>query len=88
MSVSDIGEWIIMGFLLILYLLHIAVMVMAHMRNGGLRNRKLLTYSVVSILPLIISASFLIFGPDDISGRLDIFHNAWLIIGYLAVSFL
>ena len=86
MSANDILECFLTGLFFLLYLLHLPVMVSALKKNGGFRNRKLAVYTVVSILPVIVSGACLFFGPDDLGGRSDLAEFHWVMLGYLVVS--
>lgn len=88
MSANDITEWLLIGLFILLFLLHPAVMGMVLKKNGGFRNGRLWVYTVISIFPLMVSASFLIFGPDDLSGRLDLADYQLVAIAYLVVNLL
>ena len=88
MSAGDILEWFLIGIFLLLFLLHPTVMFLVTKNNGGLGNRKLTVYTVLSVVPLGISGGFLIFGPNDLGGRGDLAEFYWVAVGYLVVNLL
>ena len=88
MSANDILEWFLIGLFFLLYLLHLPVMVWVLRKNGGFRNRKLVVYTVVSILPLVVSGGLILFGPDDLRGRVDLSEFYSVMLAYLVVSLL
>lgn len=88
MSAKGLVEMVLIGLFFVLYLLPIPMMGLVLKRNGGFRNGKLVVYTVISTLPLLVSGGFLFFGPDDLRGRLDLGGFRIAMASYLAVNFL
>lgn len=54
----------------------------------GFRDTRLNIYSVLSLLPLIISGVLLLFGPQDLSGRVAISKYLWAVLILFAAQWL
>jgi hypothetical protein len=85
MSVKSIFEFGLIGLLFALYLSHIPIMVTLA-KKYDFQNLRFNVYSVVSTIPLCASGLLLIFGAEDIGGRVATSKALPLILGaFLAV---
>lgn len=80
MSVKSIFELGLIGLFFIVYLSHIPIMV-SLAKKDDFQNLHFNVYSVVSTIPLIVSGFLLIFGPQDIGGRVSMSKALPLILG-------
>ena len=68
MSVKSVFELLLIAVFFIIYVSHAPIMV-AIAGKRGFRDTRLNIYSVLSLLPFIVSGVLLLFGPQDLSGR-------------------
>ena len=87
MSVKSISELLLIVLFFIIYLSHAPIMA-AIAGKRGFRDTRLNIYSVLSLLPLIISGSLLLFGPQDLSGRVAMSKYLWVLFILFAAHWL
>ncbi len=87
MSVKSIFELLLIVLFFIIYLSHAPIMA-AIAGKRGFRDTRLNIYSVLSLLPLIISGSLLLFGPQDLSGRVAMSKYLWVLFILFAAHWL
>ena len=87
MSVKSVFELLLIAVFFIIYLSHAPIMV-AIAGKRGFRDTRLNIYSVLSLLPFIVSGVLLLFGPQDLSGRVAISKYLFMIFILFAVDWL
>lgn len=84
MSANDIFEFFFIGLFLIVYLSHIPVMLILA-RKHDFRNTRFNIYAVLTMLPLLVSGLLLIFGPQDLGGRVALSKSLTLVFLIFAI---
>ena len=87
MSVKSVFELLLIGVFFIIYLSHAPIMV-AIAGKRGFRDTRLNIYSVLSFLPFIVSGVLMLFGPQDLSGRVEMSKYLFVIFILFAVDWL
>ncbi|MDF1845338.1 MAG: hypothetical protein P1U77_28335 [Rubripirellula sp.] len=87
MSVKSVFELLLIGVFFIIYLSHTPIMV-AIAGKRGFRDTRLNIYSVLSLLPFIVSGVLMLFGPQDLSGRVAMSKYLFVIFILFAVDWL
>ena len=86
-SFNNLAEVAMIGGFFVCYLAHVPFMLMI-LRSRQFRDRSLNLYFAISILPLLLSASLLVFGGDDLASRGGIRHGSGFLLGGFVVHFL
>ena len=83
LSIKSVFELLVITLLAIAYLSHIPVMAVLAGQQG-FRNTRFNIYSLLSFLPFIASGLILLFGPQDLSGRVAI--SKYLFVVFMAFT--
>ena len=83
MSVKTLLELLVIGLVAIVYLSHVPAMAVLA-GKWGFRNTRFNIFSILSTLPFIASGLLLLFGPQDLGGRVEI--SKYLVIVPLAFT--
>ena len=75
------------GGFFVCYLAHVPFLLMI-LKSRQFRDRNLNVYFAISILPLLLSASLLVFGGDALDSRGSIRQASGFLLGGIAIHFL
>ena len=87
MSVKSVFELLVIALLAVAYVSHVPVTAVI-VGKQRFRNTRFNIYSILSILPFIASGLLLLFGPQDLSGRLAISKHLLMVFMAFTVDWL
>lgn len=87
MSVRSVFELLVIALLAVAYLSHVPAMTLLA-RKQGFRNTRFNIYSILCSLPFIASGLLLLFGPQDLSGRVAISKHLFIVCMAFTVDWL
>ena len=87
MSAKSVFELLVIALLAIAYLSHIPVMTLLA-RKQRFRNTRFNIYAILCSLPFIISGLLLLFGPQDLSGRVEMSKHLFIVFMAFTVDWL
>lgn len=87
MSVKSVFELLVIALLAVAYVSHVPATAVI-VGKQRFRNTRFNIYSILSILPFIASGLLLLFGPQDLSGRLAISKHLLMVFMAFTVDWL
>lgn len=87
MSAKSVFELLVIALLAIAFLSHIPVMTLLA-RKQGFRNPRFNIYAILCSLPFLASGLLLLFGPQDLSGRVDMSKHLFIVFMAFTVYWL